>query len=55
MNTQRGFPVGDIIFVLDCSGSMEGSSIAQAKKSLEILIRALSPGQIFNIYRFEQL
>ncbi len=45
-------PVGDIIFVLDCSGSMEGSSIAQAKKSLEILIRALSPGQKFNIYRF---
>ncbi len=43
---------GDIVFVLDCSGSMEGSSIAQAKKSLEILIKALSPGQTFNIYRF---
>ncbi|MBN1298565.1 MAG: VWA domain-containing protein [Actinobacteria bacterium] len=42
----------DTVFVLDCSGSMQGSSIAQAKKALEILIKALKPGQAFNIYRF---
>ncbi|NLX19226.1 MAG: hypothetical protein GXY53_08110, partial [Desulfobulbus sp.] len=33
----------EIVFVLDCSGSMEGSSIAEAKKALEIMIKALNP------------
>ena len=42
----------EIIFVLDCSGSMEGSSIIQAKNALEILLRAMKPGDKFNIYRF---
>ena len=42
----------EVVFVLDCSGSMTGSSINQAKKALEILIKALEPGQRFNIYRF---
>jgi Ca-activated chloride channel family protein len=51
-NSKAVAPDSEVVFVLDCSGSMEGSSIAQAKKSLEILIKALSPGQMFNIYRF---
>ncbi len=42
----------EIVFVLDCSGSMAGSSIAEAKKALEIMIKALNPGTLFNIYRF---
>lgn len=42
----------EIVFVLDCSGSMEGESIEAAKKALEIMIRALSPDTMFNIYRF---
>jgi len=42
----------EIIFLLDCSGSMGGSSIAEAKKALEIMIKALNPGTLFNIYRF---
>ena len=42
----------EIVFVLDCSGSMEGNSIAEAKKALEILIKALDPGTRFNLYRF---
>ena len=42
----------ETIFVLDCSGSMAGSSIIQAKKSLEILVKALQQGQRFNIYKF---
>lgn len=42
----------EIIFVLDCSGSMQGESIAEAKKALEILIRALGANTTFNIYRF---
>lgn len=52
-NSREFLPVKrDTIFVLDCSGSMQGSSITQAKKALEILIKALEPGQRFNIYRF---
>lgn len=42
----------EIIFVLDCSGSMGGSSIAEAKKALEILLKALKSNYIFNIYCF---
>lgn len=42
----------NVVFLLDCSGSMQGSSINQAKKALEILIKALKPKQKFNIYRF---
>jgi Ca-activated chloride channel family protein len=42
----------EILFVLDCSGSMAGSSITEAKKALEIMIKALIPGTLFNIYRF---
>lgn len=42
----------EIIFVLDCSGSMEGSSITEAKRALSILLKALEMGTRFNIYRF---
>lgn len=39
-------------FVLDCSGSMQGDSIAQATAALELCLRSLSPGDTFNICRF---
>jgi len=42
----------EIVFILDCSGSMQGSSIQEAKHALTILLRALEPGTRFNIYRF---
>lgn len=42
----------EIVFVLDCSGSMQGDSIEEARKALEILIKALSTEMMFNIYRF---
>ena len=42
----------EIVFVLDCSGSMQGESIESAKKALEIMIRALNPNTMFNVYRF---
>lgn len=42
----------EIIFVLDCSGSMNGSSIIQAKQAIEIFLRGIESGTIFNIYRF---
>jgi Ca-activated chloride channel family protein len=42
----------EIIFVLDCSGSMSGDSIREAKKALEICLRGLEPTTAFTIYRF---
>ncbi|MBI4850078.1 MAG: VWA domain-containing protein [Nitrospirae bacterium] len=42
----------EVIFVLDCSGSMEGSSISEAKKAIEIFIKGLNDSVRFNIYRF---
>ncbi|GEM_PF-283238 len=42
----------EIIFVLDCSGSMQGSSITEAKQALTILLKALEVGTLFNIYTF---
>ncbi len=41
-----------IIFVLDCSGSMSGTSIEQARKVLEMCLRSMSRGDSFNIFRF---
>ena len=45
-------PPGETVFVLDCSGSMQGESIAQATLALELCLRALSPNEYFNICRF---
>jgi Ca-activated chloride channel family protein len=42
----------EIIFVLDCSGSMQGPSIVGAKLALEVLLKAIDPETFFNIYRF---
>lgn len=42
----------ELIFVIDCSGSMEGPSIAQARKALEACLRQMIPGDRFNIIRF---
>jgi Ca-activated chloride channel homolog len=42
----------EVIFVLDCSGSMEGDSIGQAKRALEVCLRALEKGTSFNVVRF---
>jgi Ca-activated chloride channel homolog len=49
-----GSPDGrnEVIFVLDCSGSMNGSSIREAKQALLILLKALRDGTDFNVYRF---
>jgi Ca-activated chloride channel family protein len=42
----------EIIFLLDCSGSMRGDSLRQAKKALEICLRGLDSKTAFTIYRF---
>ncbi|MDD5435291.1 MAG: VIT domain-containing protein, partial [Nitrospira sp.] len=42
----------EVIFVLDCSGSMSGNSITEAKKALDVFLKGLEEGMRFNIYRF---
>ena len=42
----------EVVFLLDCSGSMQGSSIAHAKKALESCLRTLSARDRFNVVRF---
>ncbi len=42
----------EILFLLDCSGSMQGSSIEEARRALAVCLRSLSPGQRFNLVRF---
>ena len=44
--------IGEYIFILDCSGSMGGESIALAKDATELFIRFLSANAKFNIYEF---
>lgn len=42
----------EIVFVLDCSGSMSGSSIVEAKQALTVLLKGMDGSMHFNIYRF---
>lgn len=42
----------EVLFLLDCSGSMAGSSIEQAKKALGLFLRGMEAGTRFNVYRF---
>ena len=45
-------PPTETIFVLDCSGSMQGDSIRQARRALELCLCILSAHDTFNICRF---
>lgn len=42
----------EIVFVVDRSGSMEGTSIAEARNALQLCLRSLVPGTRFNIVGF---
>ena len=42
----------EAIFVIDTSGSMQGTSIAQAQEALELAIRRLAAGDRFNVIEF---
>lgn len=42
----------ELVFLLDCSGSMAGSSIASAREALGLFLRGLEPGATFNVIRF---
>lgn len=43
----------ELIFVIDNSGSMAGTSITQAKESLLFALGRLRPGDTFNVVRFD--
>lgn len=43
---------GDFVFILDCSGSMQGDSIVEARRALELCVRTLGEGDTFDIIRF---
>ena len=42
----------ELVFVLDCSGSMDGQPIAQAKAAVISALERLEPGDTFQIIRF---
>jgi Ca-activated chloride channel homolog len=42
----------ELVFLVDRSGSMQGSSIAEARNALQLCLRSLSPGTPFNIVGF---
>ncbi len=42
----------EVVFVLDCSGSMYGESIEQAKAALLLCLRSLEAGDRFNVILF---
>jgi Ca-activated chloride channel family protein len=42
----------EAVFVIDCSGSMEGDSIERAKTALELCLRSMRIGDRFNVCRF---
>ena len=45
-------PAKEFVFVVDCSGSMDGTRIVEARKTLQQLINSLPVDSYFNIVRF---
>lgn len=44
----------ELVFVLDCSGSMDGTPIAQAKQAVERALKQMQPQDTFQIIRFSE-
>ena len=42
----------EVVFLLDCSGSMDGTSIEAARRALQLCVRALHLGDTFDLVRF---
>lgn len=42
----------ELVIVLDTSGSMQGASIAQARRAVRVALTRLAPGDRFNVIRF---
>ncbi|MGH7230397.1 MAG: marine proteobacterial sortase target protein [Nitrospiraceae bacterium] len=45
----------EVVFIIDTSGSMHGSSIEQAKAALNLALTRLSPDDTFNIIQFNSV
>ena len=43
----------EMIFIVDTSGSMHGVSMSQAKRAMGFAIKALKPGDLFNVIEFD--
>ena len=43
---------GEWVFLVDRSGSMQGTSIAEARNALQLCLRGLRPGTLFNVVGF---
>ncbi len=54
IEAQQGLP-REVIYVIDTSGSMAGSSMPQAKQALELALQRLHPGDRFNIIQFNSV
>ena len=46
-------PARELVFVIDNSGSMAGGSMEQARESLKLALRSLTPADRFNVIRFD--
>ena len=42
----------EVIFLVDCSGSMQGESASQARNAMDLCLRALEEGDTFNLVAF---
>jgi Ca-activated chloride channel family protein len=51
-NAVRALP-REVVFVIDTSGSMDGTSITQARQALLFALERLTPADSFNIVRFD--
>jgi Ca-activated chloride channel family protein len=47
-----GHSPAEVVFVVDRSGSMQGSSIGEVRNALQLCLRSMSPGCQFNIVSF---
>ena len=45
----------EAVFIIDTSGSMEGTSIVQAKQALQLALDRLQPGDRFNVIEFNSV
>jgi Ca-activated chloride channel family protein len=43
----------ETIFIVDTSGSMHGVSMSQAKRAVHLALKALQPGDFFNVIEFD--
>ncbi len=43
----------EAIFIIDSSGSMHGVSMSQAKRAVHLALKALKPGDLFNVIDFD--